>query len=734
MRSKQIINAFLGGEISPEVYGRTETEQYPYMVEEMRNCIPSPRGGAKRRGGMHYIRPCKYSDKTTRLVPFVFSIAQSYMMEMGDGYVRFMKDSGWIENPYSVQTYFGQGLKNFDYLYPDVAVGDIKVEVDGVLQTVTTDYTVTTVAGVKYIIVFTDAQDENAFITIFDDTPADPEVVYTPDLDDDMDAEVFEIVSPFDEDEIEELYFAQANDVMIFVTEGKKPWRLTRYAPSDWRWDQPYLIGVPWEGESNNYQADSTQSKVYGWDFTESDKDRIVVSINGSIISEGTGDLQYQIDIGDKEVTLNAKPLVGDLICIQGIDTYDSDNGYPRTVVFYQERLWFGGTPEKPQTLWGSRSADFYDFVYIDTDAEGSPVLSPDDAVEYTIAAYTHEAIEWLSSERVLVIGTSATEHRLSPDQYIATDRLPTVSRMSAYGGAHTMPVYMGDMTVFIQATGTQVRTFNQSEQSIIEKWESIELDFLAKHLTETKVKQMCYALVPDSYLAMTTLDGDMLTMTYDPTQDGRAAWAKHETEGNVVSTSVMPEDYEHQVWCIVERNDHQYLEYLDPTTYTDSCLTYPPEGGGAAIQTVGGLIHLEGLEVTIKADGGTHPNRTVLGGEVELDWEAETIEIGLAYTPRIKLTRPEMGNPNGTAQFQVGRWSEIWVRLVESAYPLINGYRAAERDPDTSMGTPEPIVTGDVSMVNLGHSRDKEIIIEQDLPVPMYVTAVGGTLTVNTG
>ena len=479
--------------------------------------------------------------------------------------------------------------------------------------------------------------------------------------------DIFEIQSPFSEEELEDLHFAQANDVMIFAIDSQKPWTLTRWNPYDWRFVQPTMTGAPWE------------------------------------------DAQYN-------------PL----------------DGYPRTVCWFQERLYFGGTVAKPQTLWGSRAADFYDF---DVPVDPDPIL-PDSPVEYTIAAYTHEAIEWLSSERVLVIGTSSTEHRLAPDQYIATDRLPTVRRMSAYGGAHVMPAFMGNLTVFVQASGASVRTFEQSTQTIIEKWDSIELDWMASHLTEAKVKQIGYALNHDSLLFMVTLDGDFLTMTYEPgmgeTQE--IGWGKHNTDGLFKSCAAMPEDEHDQIWAIVERDiegvSARYVEFFDPEVFTDSTLTYPPDDGNnyPPLQSVGGLQHLEGKTVTIVGDGATHPDMTVQDGMVTLNDYYENIEIGLKYIPRIKLQKFAMASEPGDLQGQLGRWVEVWLRLVESAYPLVDGVRASERAAATQMDTAEPIVTSDVKVYNIGFDRNKQLVIEQDLPMPMHITAVFGTLEVNQG
>lgn len=948
-----ILNKFTGGQVSPEVWGRTETNQWPAMLEIMENCYPDPRGGAKRRPGLHYVAPTKFPQQNSRLIPFVFSREQSYMMEFGDYYIRFFKDNGYVEDIGSVVSYLGDGTSTrFVYPYPAVDIADIEIydetgtvvpdteytidpinltenyapsfdtwnldyghgtsdpwtlvgtaatssatastilgigdlqvpiggaykatvditdvqyltdtvgntdatdnplnpdgpavsiisataiddieqtllmsysfqaqdiahtsdfywelrrnndvldsgsslnvssalisvggipvvniyagdvfsvyvqaigdhpnsepQISGTVSTTTlnTTYVVNNQAKLEsdfvpnaatidwnlydptigetvlfdfdevnyqpapmewlfrvetglqvtldnltfnvktpgYIVTFTTAPAIGTVRTIkdgtvtmatlmsgFDDStaispmsshstnamPFFHNIVRRPELNAPVQpGDIFEIQSPFSEAELEDLYYAQANDVMIFAIDGQKPWTLTRYNPYDWRFEQPEMTGAPWEAVDYN-------------------------------------------------------PL----------------EGYPRTVCWFQERLWFGGTVARPQTLWGSRTADFYDFQLPDKDGVDY-VYAPDDSVEYTIAAYTHEAIEWLSSERVLVIGTSSTEHRLSPDQYIATNSLPLVSRMSAYGGAHVMPAYMGNLTVFVQTAGNQVRTFEQSTQSVIEKWDSYELDWMASDLTEPKVKQMGYALNPDSLLFMTTLEGDFLTMTYEPGMDEEdmSGWAKQTTDGNFKSSAAMQEDTDDQIWAIVDREiegvNYRYVEYFDPDIYTDATLTYPPDGGGLypPLQSVGGLDHLEGKTVTIKVDGSTHPDLQVINGQVELNNVYENIEIGLKYLPILKLQRFAMASQPANLQGFEGRWVKLYLRLVKSCIPLVDGKRAAERSPNMPMNEVEAVVTADVKFYNRGFDTNKQLTITQDLPLPLHLTAIFGTMEV---
>ena len=58
---------------------------------------------------------------------------------------------------------------------------------------------------------------------------------------------------------------------------------------------------------------------------------------------------------------------------------WNSVNGYPATVVYYQQRLYFAASSAYPQTIWASRTGDYKDF------GKSNPVQD-DDRIVYTYA------------------------------------------------------------------------------------------------------------------------------------------------------------------------------------------------------------------------------------------------------------------------------------------------------------------------------------------------------------
>jgi hypothetical protein len=120
-RTTPIQTNFTGGEISPRLYGRVDLQKYATSVERCENFIIFPHGGITKRSGTRFISEVKYSSRSTKLIPFIFSTEQAYMLEFGHYYIRFYRNEGVLLNsagtaPYElVSPYSETDLANIDY-------------------------------------------------------------------------------------------------------------------------------------------------------------------------------------------------------------------------------------------------------------------------------------------------------------------------------------------------------------------------------------------------------------------------------------------------------------------------------------------------------------------------------------------------------------------------------------------------------------------------------------------
>lgn len=91
-QQRPIQTNFTSGELSPRMRGRVDLDQYRNGAAELRNVLVQMQGGATRRPGSMFITATKTAGGRVRLYPFVVSSLTAYVLEFGDGYVRFMRN------------------------------------------------------------------------------------------------------------------------------------------------------------------------------------------------------------------------------------------------------------------------------------------------------------------------------------------------------------------------------------------------------------------------------------------------------------------------------------------------------------------------------------------------------------------------------------------------------------------------------------------------------------------
>ncbi len=104
-------SSFNAGELSPLMYGRTDSPRYKQGLATCLNYIPTLQGPLVRRPGNMFMNTVKDSTKPPVLIPFQFSVTQAYILEFGDKYIRFYANNGQIIT--SGTTYKVTGLKTW---------------------------------------------------------------------------------------------------------------------------------------------------------------------------------------------------------------------------------------------------------------------------------------------------------------------------------------------------------------------------------------------------------------------------------------------------------------------------------------------------------------------------------------------------------------------------------------------------------------------------------------------
>lgn len=159
---------FSKGEIGPELYGRIDTPQYAAGLKRARNFLVQKYGGVTFRPGTRLVGKVDAPNEGLRLLPFQFSISQSYVLVMQNGSMRPVARGGFVVEQDTKITAITLGnptrlwITNHGYV-----VGD-RLFLDGIEGTVELNkrfVTVTAVPDSASVLIDVDSSGFGAFIS-----------------------------------------------------------------------------------------------------------------------------------------------------------------------------------------------------------------------------------------------------------------------------------------------------------------------------------------------------------------------------------------------------------------------------------------------------------------------------------------------------------------------------------------------------------------------------------------
>lgn len=106
-RATEYMYAFNAGEWSPACAGRIDLQKRRMALAVSQNFVPMLQGAMTRRPGTWFVQPAKTNSANVRLIPFIFSVTQAYVLEFGANYIRFFTNEGQLLSggaPYEVAT------------------------------------------------------------------------------------------------------------------------------------------------------------------------------------------------------------------------------------------------------------------------------------------------------------------------------------------------------------------------------------------------------------------------------------------------------------------------------------------------------------------------------------------------------------------------------------------------------------------------------------------------------
>jgi len=789
-RVSSIITNFRAGAISPRLEGRIDLEKYSQAAKTLQNMIVFPQGGVTRRPGTYYATTSKDGGKV-KLIDFEFSDEQAYILEFGANYIRIIKDGGLVTettksitavtqaNP-AVVTSASHGYSNGDRVFVTGIVGMTQLnnreftvanvaantfELSGIDSSAYTAYTsggtvgkiveVATSYSVTEVFEINHTQSADILYLVHKNHPP-AKLVRTSAHAGWTLSDIDIIDGPYlDENITSTTLYASADTGSVTLTASASLFtssdvgRLVRFREvleihhDEWAASTSYANGVTVRYNGHVYEQVTGSTQTSGLTPpVHLQGDETYGAITWRYKHDGTGYLKITAFTNATTVTALVKNSTGvlpDHVVGSGnaterwsLGAFGGDQGYPRAIGFYEERLYLAGTTGQPQTIFGSVSADFENHA---------PGTLDDSAVNFTIASDKVNVIKHILPARFLQLLTTSAEFTLSGGSG-TTPVSPTnvnVLRETTFGTSDVRPLRAGNSTILIQKGQEKVKeiTFDLDTDGLL----GIDLSILADHIPRGGLTDMVWQQEPELILWFVHSDGRLIGLTYDRA-NGAIGWHEHPLGGDAVVESVaaIPSGSEDQIYLSVKRTINgstvRHICYMTPiyfnddildAFFVDSGLTYD----GSATSTIAGLNHLEGETVSILADGSTHADKVVTGGTITLDRDASKVHIGYSYTSYIETLRLEAGADDGVAQGKIKRIHGVTARFLNSVGaeigPSVNSLdRVPFRDSSMAMNQAVPMFTGDkeVSFPS-GYDNDAKIVIQQTQPLPMTVLAI---------
>ena len=762
-RYAKIFNNFTGGEIAPDVLGRTDLAQYQNGCELLQNFLPTTTGGVRRRPGTIVGKShdtwtdVETTSQDVRLIPYVFSKEFSYVIAIygfsGIGIKIYKTEENSLRGGNTGATVTDNSTFSG---YSSAHVDTIKMTSSG---------NEIFLAHPNYKPLKIIRTTENAF-SIYD-------------YDDDN---LFDSVK----EKIKVIPFQDINTTSITVTPSATTGAITLTSSDVINWGD--YIRFDSGGSSGVALITSTPSGT-------SASATILTGFNLASTSAQTA------------WTMSAW---GQLWPVHPVSL-----GYPRAITLYQQRLVYAGNATFPDSIWFSETANKARFLRAKLDQWATTELQSGNAaaIQVTLSSQDVNQILWLldAGGGDLGIGTAGDEWvGFAPDS--GSGFGPTnlrFNQQSSYGSADVQPVMADGVLVFVQRDGRVLRTLQFNETA--GKYISNDLTALAPHLirdtyddretlwdyrpesgqNETSIfKAIAYDTTFGCIWVLTNF-GDVFTCAFSREFEV-SAWSRQvlggryefsvrddpaqEQSPRVRSLCVVPgriddvtgrfRDFIYMgVTRLLNERVGTLIEFIAPFAERNSldssvdvsganqnishfthvfldCAFGAMASGSDATnsfdigEVLGSVFQDEwrNVEVSVVADGKVIDDVTIDGSDILDTTDDYTSYVaGFRYTHKLKTTKPDEGSRIGTAAGMINRIHTVITRLYRTAQLKIGDpsdtTKMEELIFDREGGVSTNVIelyTGDKKIDHPGtFDEEPYVYIEGDEPLPLNISGI---------
>lgn len=532
------------------------------------------------------------------------------------------------------------------------------------------------------------------------------------------------LVSPWTTAVIPEIRYSQSGDTMIVVQEDFEQQKIIRTGATTFTIGpmtfEENTAGFPMYQPYHNFSPDGTTVQP-------SATTGVGITITASAPIFEAAYVGLIIRIGQKEIEITGYTsttiLVGtvrETLASNGATAewdepaFSSMRGYPRSVVFHDDRLCLGGSRDLPDTLFASNIAAFFKFDLGDQ--------LDDDAIQATIGVDSVAKINHLVSSDNLQVFTDTTEFFVptSDTKPFVPDNM-SFKRQRRFGSNNIPPVTLEGETMYFDKSGKHLREFAFSD--IEQHFNSNSLTKLSPSILVTPVSVVAIANSPnheEQYAYVVNSDGTV-ALLHSLREEEVTAWALWTTDGLVKSVTSI----EDEIFFLVERTINgatvYYIEMLKFGWTLDCAINLT----SAATTSWSGLSHLEAKSAEVVSSTFHEGTYTVASGAITTDTEQTDIIVGLNYTPVLK-DMPFVANfTNGSVTKKLKRITQVTLHVLESHTWTVMDETQPVYDVTDDLSAPPAQRSGLFEYAGLGYDLLAQVTITQTAPLPFTLLGI---------
>lgn len=743
------INSFQFGEVSPSLLSRTDTPIYNASAQKIENMFLRSEGGVIKRAGLKNIY--RFTDITidstkkqqSRLLPFIFSDDEQYVIS-----VEHQKVRCFFIDPSTGDTSL------VDTVTTDVDGNTLKFD-----HTYLSEYTFAQEADVMFIChnLFMPQQIIRTSLTTFEvspysfDTKADNALIYQPYYN-------FQAFT-------NKLDPAATTGSGIVVTTTSAYFDTTG-TQSGGNYPDSKHVGVTLKYHDSEMEIVSVQSSTQATvniidtleailplnSFRSTDGsstieveyeehgysvgDSIVISDCGGFAGLSSNQINGTRTVtsipNDNKFTFNADSTANASIAGGGTPHIDSHaptthwheqsyselRGFPAAITFHENRLVFAGTIAQPDSIWMSKKSRYYNFDIGDA--------SDSDSIHVTASLGEVNQIRHLVSNRDLQVFTASSEMYIP--SFEAQPLTPTnvqVKRQTPFGIDFVRPQLLDGASVFVQTGGNIVREYIYTDTEAA--YTSIAISGISSHLVREPVEMNTLNGAVDrseSYLFMINKDGKMAVFNSNRAEK-RAGWVEFTSQGRFHSSVTVDEKV--FVSLIFDMGDGTENLVLCQLTYDQNMDYAKTYAGTAGVFDISADFN-DGAVVNV-VDGNNYVGEfTVASGQIDVSAIAPNLtsaEIGYKFDVTLTTNPIDINLANGPATGKPRALASVILDLNTTLSASVNDTNLVIRQVSDDLSQQLEPFTGKKEFRLLGYSRDPQITISQNAPLPLQVNGL---------